>query len=141
MEYEQNLKVINSGEAGEYVRVIVYKYWLDEDGKKDIELDPKYILLGAGEEKGWIKSEESRERSIYYYSSELSSNGKTSSFLTGFSIDSEVKTLYKEGSNELLYDGKQFYVDIQIQAVQSSNYQKAAMSAWGVDLDKVLKGE
>lgn len=43
--YPEELKVMNSGTINQYVRVSLYKYWLDENGEKVQTLTPDLIDL------------------------------------------------------------------------------------------------
>ena len=65
--YRENLKVRNTGTINQYVRVSIYKYWLDSEGKKLQDLSPALIdlnLVNLGTD--WIEDESARtqERTV-----------------------------------------------------------------------------
>ena len=138
--------VKNTGEIEEYVRVVVYKYWTT-NGEKDITLDPFYITLLSNSSK-WIEdtSAQTKERSIFYYSEPLGSEEVTESFLSGVLVSSDIKkcaTAVKDGNTITVtydYDGKGIQLEIEADGVQAHNYQDAAKSAWGVDIDSKIGG-
>ena len=43
--YPEALSVKNSGTIDQYVRVMVYRYWVDKEGNKTTELSPELIDL------------------------------------------------------------------------------------------------
>lgn len=142
--YKEELCVRNSGTIDQYVRVNLYKYWLDKDGEKQRDLAPSLIglnLVNIGSD--WLVDEESSttERTVLYYSKVLES-GKTSSlFADSLAIDSIVgtkvtQTATKEGKYTTIktvfdYDGVRFCVEARVDAVQDHNAEDAIWSAWG----------
>lgn len=151
-EYDEVLTVSNSGTIDEYVRVVVYKYWVD-DGKKSTELDPGFIILNFVnlDEEHWIvdKSLSTEERVVLYYAYPLSKSdginlGETSvPFADKLRISSKVrlfvtqekevdeKTNYTKITNHYLYDGKEFCIDVEVDGVQTHNAADAIRSSWG----------
>ncbi len=141
-EYQEKLSVQNSGSIDEYVRVRIYKYWTDKNGKKETTLKPDLIHLNLVNTDKWIERQsDSKECTELYYKGILPSKAKTELFADGIRIDgklaehAEVKedpkthiitTTYK-------YDGVEFHVDVEVDAVQTHNAQDAIMSAWGVN--------
>jgi len=165
-KYDDVISVKNSGDADEYVRVLVRKYWTDAEGKR-LDLAPEYIDLkpasGWKEEKGTNGINE--EYWIYYLSEPLAVRDSKELF-TGFRIDERVKTEgkkiiltgkeYPEGkefpSDEAAvemasdgdtitytytYDGCIFNVEAEAQSVQTHNSADAIKSLWGVDASSV----
>ncbi len=160
--YKEELRVRNSGSIHEYVRVSVYKYWLNEDGEtKDRSLDPGLINLKFETGKGWTIHEGSstKERTVLYYSSKLAPDpegkgqGEVSApFTSTLSIDNKVGAIvrkeysepyekdgvtYQDFKTYYAFDGKQFCVEAIVDAVQDHNAADAIKSAWGVDAGAV----
>ena len=150
--YDEELTVSNSGRIDEYVRVTVYKYWVDEEGNKANGLDPSMIdleLLTDG--TNWIidSSYTTEERTILYYTVPLKGNdsaagGETSdAFAKTVKLDGKIKnfasqtvTTDKVTGNEVYmteydYAGYAFCIDVQVDAIQTHNAEDAALSAWG----------
>ncbi|MBQ1407159.1 MAG: hypothetical protein IIY88_03390 [Eubacterium sp.] len=150
--YDEKLSVTNSGAVDEYVRVTIYKYWLNEDGSKAQDLDPGFIdiKLVAGD-NGWILDDEysgDGERVVLYYTKPLSGtesgNSETTPYFTDtVTVDGDVKlfvtqtetTVDDEGytvvTNKYTYDGKTFCIDVQADGVQTHNAEDAIKGAWG----------
>ncbi len=141
--YPEVLQVRNSGTINQYVRVSVYRYWLDENGKKMQELTPDLIDLEFCTDNGWIIDEESStdERTILYYNKVLETGATSPSFAERLKIDQSVmnkvtQTTVKtdKGTKTITtfdYDGAQFCVEAVVDAVQEHNAADAIWSAWG----------
>ena len=151
--YDEELTVTNSGRIDEYVRVTVYKYWVDEEGNKASELDPGLIDLKlVSGDNGWIVDDfyTTDERTILYYTAPLkgsdsAADGETSeAFAESVAMDGKIKdhvaqvvseydetTGYTTYTTDYIYDGYTFCVDVQVDAIQTHNAEDAAMSAWG----------
>ena len=56
-KYKEVLTVSNTGTIDNYVRVILYKSWMDPAGNKDTTLSPKLIDLNILEGNGWVIDE------------------------------------------------------------------------------------
>ena len=54
--YPEALSVKNSGTIDQYVRVMVYRYWVDKEGNKTTELSPELIDLNLTG-NGWVEDE------------------------------------------------------------------------------------
>lgn len=140
--YDEELKVRNSGTIPQYVRVSIYKYWVDKDGNKLQELSPDLIGLElAGD--GWLPDESAatKERTVLYYSKELAAGSESSPFADGLTIDVSAsnsvtqKTEESDGGQNITtvydYDGARFIVDVKVDAIQNHNIEDAAWSEWG----------
>ncbi len=141
--YDEVLTVKNSGSIDEYVRVRIYRYWM-KDGKKVTTLSPSLIDLHFVNEGQWVKNPDDvgtgeRECVELYYKGILPSGAESAAFVDSVRIDgsvaaearvetngSTITTIYK-------YDGVEFHVDVEVDAVQTHNAQDAIRSAWGVD--------
>ena len=74
--YREELNVKNTGTIHQYVRVNLYKYWLDKDGNKLRSLSPDLIGLHlANTGTDWLIDKEAStpERTVLYYSRLLKS--------------------------------------------------------------------
>ena len=141
--YPEELKVLNSGTINQYIRVSVYKYWLDKNGKKVQTLAPDLIDLELQTDNGWMIDEESStdERTILYYSRVLESGQESPVFADRLKIDQSVtakvtQTTEKTAKGTKItttydYDGVQFCIEATVDAVQEHNVVDAAWSAWG----------
>ena len=153
--YKEAISVTNSGTIDQYVRVSIYKYWLDKDGAKLQELSPSLIelnLINLG--TYWILDESAStpERTVLYYNKVLSS-GETSVPLSdtltinGMVASKVTQTETKSGAYTTItttydYDGVRFQIEAEVNAVQTHNAEDAIWSAWGrrVSIDANSKG-
>lgn len=151
--YGEELGVTNSGSIDSYVRVILTKSWTDTKGNKDTELSPDFIDLHFVEGNGWIIDETAStpERTILYYTGIVPAGESTPNFTDTLKIDNKIAEKVKvetdkdEEGNEIIrhiykYDGYQFHVDAEVNAVQTHNAQDAIKSAWGVDVNVSADG-
>ena len=154
--YQEELAVQNSGFINEYVRVDIYKYWRDADGKKMQTLSPDLIKLNllcdaTGCDNGWMLDRETltTERTVLYYSqlvyaeSEEGQGGPsvTEAFADTLTIDPSIaakvtQTTTKENGYTTItttydYDGVQFVIEVQPMAIQEHNAQDAIWDIWG----------
>lgn len=144
-KYKEELRVKNTGEINQYVRVNIYKYWTDKDGNKLRSLSPSLInlnLTNIGTD--WLLDEDAStpERTVLYYSKLLNKDKATPLFADSLTIDGMVatKVTQQSSTNEkglttitttYDYDGTQFCVEAKVDAVQEHNAQDAIWSAWG----------
>lgn len=165
-KYDMELCVENSGNINEYIRVTIYKYWLkegslDADGNKTDsseklqELDPELIKLNFINTNFWIEDTlaKTKERTVLYYNQVLEEEEWTRPFADSLMIDGSIaqKVTQKEttvnGRTEIVttydYDGVQFWIEVEVDAVQEHNAEDAIWSAWGrrvrVDSDGELR--
>lgn len=111
--YEDDFRVLNSGTIDEYVRVIVYKYWLSDgesksSSDKDTSLDASLIELVYGNSSNWVMDERysTAEKQIWYYVRPLGAAKEaqdeqpaqeaeaTDILITGLKLDGAIKQLY-----------------------------------------------
>lgn len=128
--YPEELKVMNSGTINQYVRVSLYKYWLDENGEKVQTLTPDLIDLELQTDNGWMIDEESStdERTILYYNRVLETGETSPAFAGRLKIDQSVtakvtQTTEKTANGSKIittydYDGVQFCIEATVDAVQ-----------------------
>lgn len=154
--YPEELVVVNTGNGKadesikEYVRVAVYKYWLDKDGdQKNPEMDSEWIKLGFNKDpsSGWTIDTDSttEERTILYYDKALDFGEFTTPFLKTITIDEEAtrkitRTEYPPDENGSVmiewtydYNGCKFCIEVHVDSVQDHNVDDAKISAWGVN--------
>ena len=152
-EYKDNLSAVNNGSTNEYVRVTIYKYWTDKNGKK-CTVDPDLIglhLVGIG--SVWTEDTASAmennkagdiEQRTVLYCRNLVPAGASVPFADTLTIDKKVANLNKvtqvpkEGNKtEIItsydYNGLTYHIDVEVDAVQEHNATAAIKSAWGVD--------
>jgi hypothetical protein len=140
----EELAVRNSGSIDEYVRVNIYKYWVDGSGEKRQDLDPALIELTlANLGSGWILDRESStpERTVLYYDRVLSAGETTPNFTSTLTVSSAVtgevteertqEGGYTEIDYSYDYDGVAFQIEVEAEAVQTHNGEDAIQSAWG----------
>ncbi|HBA47395.1 MAG TPA: hypothetical protein DCZ91_06275 [Lachnospiraceae bacterium] len=142
--YPERLTVKNSGSIEEYVRVFIYKYWLNGDGTKNQELTPDMIGLNlVNLDSDWIIDEEAstEERTVMYYRHVLGVDEESAPFTDALTVDGvltakveqieEINGKYKTIKTIYKYDGVQFAIEIEADAVQTHNPEDAIWSAWG----------
>lgn len=142
--YKEELAVKNTGTINQYVRVTIYRYWLDKDGNKMRGLSPDLIGLHlTGERSGWLVDQEAStpERTVLYYSKLLKSDERSTLLADSLTIDDMVTSKVtqtaqeKDGFTTITttydYDGAQFCLEAKVDAVQEHNAQDAIWSAWG----------
>lgn len=163
--YPEVLAVKNSGNINQYVRVSIYKYWVKgseeensrpaEDGLKDDliqKLEPSMIDLHLTENNGWLPDPDpkssTKERTVLYYSECLGTGETSKSFADTLTIDEAITKKVSESRKEeggvttitttYLYDGAEFRIDVEVDAVQEHNAADAIWSAWGkrVNIDE-----
>ncbi|MBD5515731.1 MAG: hypothetical protein HDR06_14105 [Lachnospiraceae bacterium] len=125
--YEEAVSVTNSGSIDQYVRVSLYKYWV-KNGEKRQDLDPDLIELNlANVGSGWIidASASTAERTVLYYNRILGV-GETSVPATN-TLTISAKVLDEEEQ----YNGAEFRIEAEVDAVQTHNAEDAIWSAWG----------
>ena len=147
--YPEELAVYNSGTIDQYVRVTLYKYWLDENGEKMQELSPDLIELELNLEAGgngsrWMVDGEAStdERTVLYYSNILQAGGTSIPLSTTLKVDDWVasrvtRTETTDGNGRTTittsydYDGVSFQLEARVDAVQTHSAADAIWSAWG----------
>ena len=142
--YDWPVYVTNTGTIDEYVRVVVYKYWLNSKGEKDVKYDTSLIKLGF--DGAWTVESSAPsangERTILYYTGGPLGKNPVK-LLNTVQIDGRVM-LYatqigpedpggKKGviTTTYEYDGAQFCIEIEADGVQTHNAKDAIRSAWG----------
>ena len=164
-QYEEELCVKNTGNIDQYVRVMIYRYWVDapkegedpipvEEREKRRDISPEWIRLNPWIEKdkmpsefqGWVLDENAstKERTVLYYTGILKTGDVSLPFADKLAIDKEVakkvtitETVdgnYKTITMTYDYDGVEFVLEIDVDAVQTHNADDAIRSAWGVDV-------
>ena len=138
-KYDEKLTVKNSGEIDEYVRVRIYRYWM-QNGKKLTTLSPDLIDLNFVNTDRWIKNPNGTAECVeLFYKGILPAGQETKSFADTIRIDGQLAAeAYIEQNGDTItttykYDGVEFHVDVEVDAVQTHNAQDAIKSAWGVD--------
>lgn len=138
-KYEERLAVRNSGSIDTYVRVRIYRYWM-KDGRKLTTLAPDLIDLHFINEDLWVKNpNETAECTELFYRNILRSGEETEALTDTIRIDgslaneARVETNGNTITTVYKYDGVEFHVDVEVDAVQTHNAADAIRSAWGVE--------
>ena len=162
--YNEPLSVQNSGRQSgidEYVRVSIYRYWVDANGKKLTNLDPSLIDLHilceqTGYSNGWVMDEKAStdERTVLYYRPVLRLGEESRQFADTLTIRQSDgmlggmratvtttttkdpvtgQTIY---TTTYTYDGLKFVLRADVDAVQTHNAADAIRSAWGIDMNE-----
>ena len=145
--YPEAISVRNSGNINQYVRVTIYKYWLDKDGNKMQTLSPDLInlhMINIGTD--WIldPTASTAERTVVYYKYLLNAGEHTSPMSDTLSVSNALaakvtQTTKKEGNKTTItttydYDGVSFHIVATCDAVQEHNAAPAIESAWGTNV-------
>lgn len=146
--YPFEITAKNTGTIPHYLRMVVYRYWVDENGNKiiDTRYDPQMIETAFVKDENkdeydeynsqyWYKDPFSTpERSIYYYRTILPIGETTKPLYNKLDISTNIRNFVTITNNqyEYFYNGKQFEVYIEVDAVQTHHAQDAWRSAWGV---------
>ena len=154
-EYPEFLSVKNTADINQYVRVTIYKYWVDSygrkadygwvDGKgtKTQIADPSLLELRLINQNYWIEdtSASTPERTVLYYTEELKPGQETKFLSDMFKVNINaansvsVKTSTDGGftTNEydFTYNGMTFVLKIEADSVQNHHASDAMISAWG----------
>ena len=159
--YPLHLGVENTGNIPEFVRVTVYKYWVDQSGttsehgkhgwfeywtgKKTYDdnkvfMDPALIEIewNLDDNAGWMIDHEATtdERTVLYYRDVLPEGG-TAQFTSSVRVNPEIlkfaniETEGKVTRYVYAFDGKGFVIEVQVDAVQPRHGNSARTSAWG----------
>lgn len=140
--YKEVLTVSNTGEIDQYVRVTIYKYWTEKDGvTKQAGLSPDMIRLHLLTDQGWLvdTASSTKERTVLYYQNVLGA-GDTVELSDTLQIDPAVAVAVSQTTTggttvtDYLYDGAQFWIRAEVDAVQTHNAEDAIWSAWGRQL-------
>ena len=141
--YKEELTVTNTGTADQFVRVTLYKYWTDDEGKR-VDLDTDYIGLVLGED--WLVDESATtdERVVLYYSDKLSPDkgkNETTPLLKEIYADGDLalyvtETTETEGTHTTItstykYNGLNLNLEASADAVQTHHAQDAIEASWG----------
>lgn len=148
--YDEVITVRNNGDANQFVRIVLRKYWRDAEGNKitDIEeKDGKYpelevIKLELAEGSNWQENtgETTAERKVYYYKNAVQPGEETDSLTSTLTLDGSVAdffTVSGPDDNGVItyayeYDGRQICIEAEAQSIQTHNAQDAVRSIWGV---------
>ena len=142
-EYAEELAVRNTSDIDTYVRVSLYKYWVDPDGKKVADPSADTIEFAFGD--AWLEDEDSAtdERTVLYYPEILAAGDDSEPFVTAVTVDAKelTKKVTETGTTTITttytYDGYSFVVEANVDAVQTHNADDAMLSAWGKTLSDI----
>lgn len=146
--YNEKLSVHNSGTIDQYVRVNIYRYWVkvDEYGNEEKlrTLSPELIDLHLINTDRWLLDSESTtpERIVLYYDSILEKDETSLPFsdtltVSGKTADhvTQTKETTEDGYTVITttydYNGVEFRLEVEVNAVQTHNAEDAVWSTWG----------
>ncbi|MBQ9250333.1 MAG: hypothetical protein IJ179_08185 [Oscillospiraceae bacterium] len=154
--YPVSLTVKNSGTIDEYVRVTIYKYWVDASGQKiedygwfngnggkQLDLDPGLIDLHLVNTGVWVPDTgaSTSERTVLYYQNVLGSGATSPAFSDTLTVRGAVTNAVKVTTTTVngvekttytyAYDDLGFVLEVEVDAVQTHNADAAMRSAWG----------
>ena len=144
-KYNEQFSAYNSGKIDTYVRIIITKNWLDNNNNNNTvtDLSPESIELNILENNGWFADENActPERSVVYYKKILPAGESTPNVTQYLRINSDVYNNYNVVNNngniivENKYNGYSFYLDVEVDAIQTHNAVDAIKSKWGVNVN------
>jgi hypothetical protein len=145
-KYSEVLSVTNtnSEDVDEYVRLTIYKYWEDDEGKRT-DLSPELIKLTLGSGKWLIDAKSStKERMVLYYSEPLAFGDTTEDAITALTVDGKLAKMvtqdkvvdgkYTTITTSYVYNGLNLGIKAEVDAVQAHNAEDAILSAWGANV-------
>lgn len=134
--YPAALAVANTGSIGEYVRVTVYKYWTDSDGKR-VDLDPGLIDIHWVTDGGWTIDEgaSTAERTVLYWANVVPAEGSAGVFADSIMVSGDVyravSQAVTDGPYDYDYENLTFHIEAVADGVQEHNIELAMPAAWG----------
>ena len=163
MSYKEEISARNDCDVSQFVRIVVRKYWMDDNGKvhsfdgENVKTpDPSMIKLTPANTDLWQRNEleSTVEREVYYYKNSVASGEVTKPLTSNIKVDSTVADPYttdpKIDPNNMPkdtvityvydYDGYKICLEAEAQSVQTHNAQDAVMSLWGMPNVKVSGG-
>ena len=151
--YKEEISAENGNNVDEYVRLIVRKYWV-KNGAKNTALSPDLIKLTyngkAYNSSAWTlnEKESTAESQTYYLNKMLKAKEPSALLFNELTIDGEItddehmkveEKTTTEGNKKVTvytytydYDGYTFYIEADVQAIQTHNVNDAIGSLWGV---------
>ena len=156
--YKEKISAENGSNIDQYVRLTVRKYWV-KDGVKVTSLNPEQIRLVYGKDdtskkaadqynkSAWTRNpeESTAESETYYLKKMLPGGAKSEALFDSLSIDASIadKSHMKEDTSQSEdgvtvvtytydYDDYTFYIEADVQAIQTHNVNDAIKSLWGV---------
>lgn len=143
--YREELSLRNSGKIDQYVRVRIFRSWVDEAGEKITTLSPALIDIHFLTDS-WLLDESAStpERTVLYYPYILAPGQETPLFADTLRLDSAIASSVREETQVredgtiviraiYAYDGMRFCLEVEADALQTHNAEDAIRSAWGVD--------
>lgn len=142
-KYKEELSVYNSGSIPEYVRVTIYKYWVDKNGNRfdaynnvGEDVINKLIDLNFVTGNGWVRdtndSTNTKERTVFYYTNVLKPELPTTPLTDTIRIDSGIINYLDKTDYSWIADGLTFQIEAEVNCVQDHNGRAAMKSAWGL---------
>lgn len=127
---DQPISILNAKEKELYVRIILTRYWIDENGKKVVDANAEYIQPTTMNPSNWLMSKDDQANNeilYFYYKMPLSASETTSNFIDQIEFSSDI--------NEQRYTKYKAHVALDAQAVQMIGAQDAMLSQWGIEVE------
>lgn len=129
---DRQIKVNNTKDREVYVRVIVTRFWNDENGNKLPDGHAEFIKIISSQLQDWIiidNSENSNgEEVVFYYKKILQPNTTTSAFLDSIKLD-------EEELKDSTYSKYHASIKVEANAIQKVGAKDAMLSEWGIDVE------
>lgn len=129
----KEMNITNSDQVEFYSRVIIHKYWTNEDGAKNNDMDASLIeIISDAKENGWIvptfNGEEigNEQEIVMYYTKPVKPGEETTNFIQGMRISETTGNDYTKMSGAL---------EVTAEAIQRFDSANALMAEWGVTLE------
>lgn len=135
IDLTDSYKVDNTGAVDAYIRVTVTKYWADQNGVKNTDLDAAGITLFENS-ADWVKAdslfendETMDETEVYYYKYPVPAGASTSDLLEELTIPADLTNEYtnQQIRLEAVADGVQF-----AGAAAGELNAQGILASWGV---------
>lgn len=150
--YQEEIAVKNTGTSIGYIRISIYKYWLDGEESLDTTKSDEYIELIKNNHENWILDETNSNdsRIICYYKKPLAKEEITPNVISKIQIAEQARsevsfTSRTEGENTIItssrnYQGYKAYIEINADIVPIQNAADTIWSAWGVKVEIAADG-
>ena len=141
-KYTEEISVMNTKGIDAYIRLVIWKSWVDENGSEDESLDPTLIEFDFVDTDSWIITDyvsSGEQRIIAYYRYPLYVGETAEPLIESFSVNSDIQNAYDMINNngnitiENKYSNCSFVIDVEADGVQTHNAEGAMDQHWGIN--------
>lgn len=141
-KYTEEISVMNTKGIDAYIRLVIRKYWVDENDSKDESLDPTLIEFDFVDTDSWIITDyvsSGEQRIIAYYRYPLYVGETAEPLIESFSVNSDIQNAYDMINNngnitiENKYSNRSFVINVEAGGVQTHYAEKAMDQHWGIN--------